>query len=295
MKQKIIPLEEFDKHYQKELSAVMVAIGYAMFIIAIGKSGLENLFYISNVIFAFVGANWVYRIAERQNRPAGWLSIFAFLLPIPMLIIMGLSRKKNLVFQVDKSYSSEEQKEALRKYAGEFMRKGKYDESGFVYKYLVSTYQYTDEDMQKYQELAEWSKHGIPLLSTEEVEAEEEEIPAPLPQIDIPLPVIPAQKREFAFLKKINKERTISIVYFFFLLICVFIHMVLVFNKPHKGAYTPDDKLYYLGEEYNYNHYIYPWWTLNFIYLVYCVSVGLYYMGYVKLPKRNIMEVSEKE
>lgn len=289
MKVKIEPREKFDQYYEKESSAVMVAIGWIMFIVAIGNAGLDNLFIISNIIFAAVAANWVYHIAQRQNREPGWLSFFAFLLPVPMLIVMGLSRKKNLVFEINTSYPPERQRQALRAYANTFLKRHQNVEAAFVYKYLTGHHGATDEDHQQYAELVSLLRRPVPHLPHEPMEEEIEEEPIAEIIEDIPkeTPPIPAPIKPSKPMTKQKKDHIISITYFFFLLFCIFLHMVLVFNKPHKGGYAPDYKLYYLGEEYNDEHYIYPWWTLNFIYFVYVLSAALYYLGYVKLPKRK--------
>ncbi len=87
-------------------------------------------------------------------------------------------------------------------------------------------------------------------------------------------------------IEKQERIRTIDILWFALLCLCIFVHLVLVFNKTWKYAYEPDDKFFFAETEYI-DYYIRPWWALNGIYLVYVISAALYYLGYMKLPKRK--------
>lgn len=282
MKIKVTPVQRFDDSYEKETSAAIAAIAYVVFVYFVAQTQISAVLPVVHLIFSIIACSWVYKISDRQNRPPGWLAFYALLLPVPMLIIMGLSRKRNISFEINPS-SEEQQFESLKIYANSFLSKGKNKEAAFIYKYLIGTYDHDQEDVEKYEDLQGMCIGKIPDVLGWESESIDVN-PKPIPESVQPeaQPTYSINRQEAG-----SKEDVFNVAALILLMMCVFIHLVLALNRPHKDRYGPDDKLYYFGEDNYSDYYIYPWWTLNFIYLIYVVCGALYYFGYLRLPKRK--------
>jgi len=152
---KIIPEDKYSLFYKKETLAAHVGIGMivagGVVLPLLGTTpGMFRMMYLGAGIFSAI---WVHAIAEDQNREPLWLSIAAFLFPVFMLIVMGYSRKMNLVFSIDNSYSEEDKYYSLKGYADKFVEKGKVEEAEIVYRYIISNLLHDEEDEVLYSKL----------------------------------------------------------------------------------------------------------------------------------------------
>ncbi len=164
MKVKILPSETYDNNAPKEISALIFAlISLVIFLI---NRGIEIIphqaFWIVALIYRTIAAIWVYNIMDRLNRDKGWSAIAAFIFPILVLIIVGVVKKKNIRFEIDRSYSEDEQIAEIRQYADQFVKKGKFTEAAFVYQYITSKLPFTETDKETYNELLSKSKIPVP-------------------------------------------------------------------------------------------------------------------------------------
>lgn len=125
--------------YEKEIDATFVGVSLLIADFLILLKGPILIEDVSDHIRAFLGiislclrifvTFWVIDIAKRQNRNFNGWGWFAFLLPEPSLIIIGLLNKLPLTIEIDESLSIKEQCEQLKEKSDELTTNSRHVEA----------------------------------------------------------------------------------------------------------------------------------------------------------------------
>jgi len=165
MKVPVLPTEKYVNNAPRQTGALIAAaVGIILFWEYTKIEAPDKIIYLVfyGLPYRIIAAIWIYSIMNKLNREKRSTAFIAFFFPVCMLIMAGLSKKKNLAFTIDTSYTPKQQIEEIRAYAKGFIKQEKYTEAAFVYKYITAELPYTDEDVKTYNELLTKSKRVVP-------------------------------------------------------------------------------------------------------------------------------------
>jgi len=169
MKVKVLPSEKYDNNAPRQKWA-LIAAAFCLFLLWKYNQMEAPDKIVLFIIFSFpcriLAAIWIYNIMAKLNRERRSSAFIAFFFPVCMLILAGLSKKKNLAFTI--SYTSKQQMEEIRAYAKGFIKEKKYNEAAFVYKYLIAELPFTEQDATTYNELLKKATQPVPEYSVVE-------------------------------------------------------------------------------------------------------------------------------
>jgi hypothetical protein len=127
--------QKYDEPYEKEteiafVGFILLFISIVVRVISAASFGFGAVLSLLLAISArVIGAIWIAKVARNQNRDVtGWV-IFAILLPIPAMIIMGFQRKLYAHPEINPQYDDEENARRIYNKAVKFYQHNRFQES----------------------------------------------------------------------------------------------------------------------------------------------------------------------
>lgn len=155
MKQLIKSPDKYDSNYINDERALFIGIlAIVVWLVQVtGHITTASNWYLLTIPFRIICVIWIRKMCDDQNRELFWNGFLGFFFPAVMLIGVSRMKKLNLTFTVDTSYSPDVQYTEFKEYASKFIRKGKYKEAAFVYKYIIENLPHNQRDVDAFMGL----------------------------------------------------------------------------------------------------------------------------------------------